>query len=40
MKFAQSGTRINGRSDDPRSDNEILEKYEVIKWDYEVWNMK
>ena len=25
---------------DPRSDNKIWDKYEVMKWDYEVWNMK
>ena len=40
MKFAQSGTRNNGKLDYPKSDNEILDKYEVMKWDYEVWNMK
>ena len=31
---------LMGRSDYPRSENEIWDKYEVIKWDYEVWNMK
>ena len=37
MKFVQSGTRNNGKSDYPRSDNEIWDKYEVTKWNsYEV----
>ena len=40
MTFAQSGTRINGRSPFPTSDNEKCDKYEVIKWDYELLNMK
>ena len=40
MKFAQSGTRNNGRLDNQKDDNEIWDKYEVMKWDYEVWNMK
>ena len=31
MKYAQSGTRIDGKSDYPRSDNVIWDKYEVIK---------
>ena len=37
MKLSQSGTRNTGRSDYPKSDNEILDKYEVTKWNtYEV----
>ena len=37
MKLSQSGTRNTGRSDYPKSDNEILNKYEVTKWNtYEV----
>ena len=31
MKFAQSGTRNNGRLDYPKSDNVIWDKYEVMK---------
>ena len=36
MKFAQNGTRNNGRLDYQRSDNEIRDKYEVMEWDYEL----
>ena len=36
MKLSQNGTRNTGRSDHPKSDNEILNKYEVLECDYEV----
>ena len=39
-EIAQSGTRNNGRSEFPMSDNKIWDKYEVVKLDYEVLNMK